>query len=110
MAKGHVKKDLPVTLVLKPIKVKTLFLNLQKDKDTNKNKVDATSKDQLIIGKCHLGQIYRNREVSVKLCTPVPDKFWAGQRYISDVGFVPTITSTPEIAFVPRENLSGQGS
>ena len=46
MAKSHVKKDLPVTLVLKPIKVKTLFLDLQKDKETNKNKVDATSKDQ----------------------------------------------------------------
>ena len=46
MAKSHVKKDLSVTLVLKPIKVKTLFLDLQKDKETNKNKVNTTSKGQ----------------------------------------------------------------
>ena len=46
MAKSHVKKDLPITLILKPIKVKTLFLNLQKDKESNKNKVGATGKDQ----------------------------------------------------------------
>ena len=46
MAKGHVKECPPAKPELQIIKVKTVFLNLEKDK--NKNKIDATTtkKDQ----------------------------------------------------------------
>ena len=46
MAKGHVKECLPAKPELQTTKVKTVFLNLEKDK--NKNKADATTtkKDQ----------------------------------------------------------------
>ena len=46
MAKSHVKKDLPVTLVLKPIQVKMLFLSLQKAKENSKKGVGTTSDKQ----------------------------------------------------------------
>ena len=46
MAKGHVKKDLSVTLTMKPIPVKTLFLNLQKVKENNKKEVATVSDKQ----------------------------------------------------------------
>ena len=44
MAKTHVKECPPAKPVLQMIKVKVVFLNLAKDK--NKNKTDATKKDQ----------------------------------------------------------------
>ena len=44
MAKTHVKGCSPAKPVLQTIKVKAVFLNLEKDK--NKNKTDATKKDQ----------------------------------------------------------------
>ena len=44
MAKAHVKECLPAKPVLQSIKVKAVFLNLEKDK--NKNKTYATKKDQ----------------------------------------------------------------
>ena len=44
MTKDHVKESPPVKLVLQPIKVKVVFLNLKKGK--NKNKANATKKDQ----------------------------------------------------------------
>ena len=50
MAKGHVKECLPAKPELQTIEVKTVFLNLEKDKNTDKNKhkTDATTtkKDQ----------------------------------------------------------------
>ena len=42
MAKTHVKDCLPAKPVLQTIKVKAVFLNLEKVK----NKIDATKKDQ----------------------------------------------------------------
>ena len=44
LAKVHVKECLPAKPVLQTIEVKAVFLNLEKDK--NKNKADATKKDQ----------------------------------------------------------------
>ena len=51
MAKSHVKECPPAKLKLQTIEVKTVFLNLEKDK--NKNKIDATitKKDQQKTGK-----------------------------------------------------------
>ena len=46
MAKGHVKKNSSVTLAMKPIPVKTLFLNLQKVKENNKKEVATVSDKQ----------------------------------------------------------------
>ena len=44
MPKAHVKECTPVKLALQPMEVKVAFLNLKKSKD--KNKADATKKDQ----------------------------------------------------------------
>ena len=49
MAKSHVKECPPAKPKLQKIEVKTVFLNLEKDK--NKNKTDATKKDQQKTGK-----------------------------------------------------------
>ena len=44
MAKAHVKECLPAKPVLQMIKVKAVFLNLEKDK--NKTDATTTKKDQ----------------------------------------------------------------
>ena len=46
MAKGYVKECLPVKPELQIIKVKTVFLNLEKDKNKNKTDATTTKKDQ----------------------------------------------------------------
>ena len=48
MAKGHVKECPPAKPKLQTIEVKTVFLNLEKDKNKDKNKTKATTtkKDQ----------------------------------------------------------------
>ena len=83
MAKSHVKKNPSVTLVLKPIPVKTLFFNLQKVKENNKKEVSTTSDKVMTRGKYlledlgePLRQMLLNNKVSVKLYFPVPVGFW----------------------------------
>ena len=44
MTKGHVKECPPAKLELQTVKVKTVFLNLEKDK--NKTDATTTKKDQ----------------------------------------------------------------
>ena len=46
MAKGHVKECPPAKPELQTIKVKTVFLNLEKDKNKNKTDSTTTKKDQ----------------------------------------------------------------
>ena len=46
MAKGHVKECPPAKPKLQTIKVKTVFLNLEKDKNKNKTDATTTKKDQ----------------------------------------------------------------
>ena len=46
MAKGHVKECPPAKPELQTIEVKTVFLNLEKDKNKNKTNATTTKKDQ----------------------------------------------------------------
>ena len=46
MAKGHVKECPPAKPELQTIEVKTVFLNLEKDKNKNKTDATTTKKDQ----------------------------------------------------------------
>ena len=46
MAKGHVKECPPAKPKLQTIEVKTVFLNVEKDKNKNKTGATTTKKDQ----------------------------------------------------------------
>ena len=82
MAKGHVKECPPAKPELQTIKVKTMFLNLEKDKNKNKTDATTTKKDQKITSR-HLRNLCRdpedktcsNREVGIKLFILVPEEF-----------------------------------
>ena len=43
LAKNHVKKNVPFVIKLDPRQVKSLFVNLQKEKENKKKEADTTS-------------------------------------------------------------------
>ena len=51
MAKRHVKECPPAKPKLQTTEVKTVFLNLEKDKNKNKTDITTTEKDQQKTGK-----------------------------------------------------------